>query len=774
MDLDALIREMEQAEGAEQAHTNGTQAAAASVAESSSEWERRLQRAKEQERQLKQQQAKRPASPAGAASSSSSKYAAEKHLFTLRKHLQRAYAELIASDVVRAVAADVEQSLWKSCIYKPIEALRKLLRVATPNASAKRYPEQLARYAKLYAFCARFLDDACAYFERAFFERLPQSGWEAIVDEHRNGSKAAAASSNPQLWQMQLRPVHAPSSAAVALREASLHSCHRCLLFRGDLERYKQLMLHDPAALKWIAAAKQQQQSDAPLQSWTRVAFFYHQAITLQPGVGAPWNQLAVLSTYENESLAAVSYYIRALTCHEPFATAQINLQLLLEKQRDAPLLLRHPQQHAGLEQSQSSLFPQHPVCSFFAACGLDALWLLLFDLLSASSTPHPHLAALPCVAAAVTAQFVSWIGRSSGESKALECMRSMINLMFLCEHSAPTASPPSTVHQAAVSLAFELVSAMIVSIRSVHQSRVGVVVQFLRWLQLHLAFLHESLVPLPVRQAFWGHLAQLVNSAASHLASPTAQEGAPIDEHALLPEQQHVLGCALFQPALPVASSSSASPHASLLLGQPASQPSSVDAAVATDADDDPMAAPHSATRRRCAQLVRLAASFVTQRVGLEKQGQVFRSLLDSPPISVSDPPSSLPALEPAASPARLRSSAAPHAAAAAAALALASSPARGALVHPTIGPAPSSSCPPPPAADTAAPHADSMQDVEPPLPVEMMEGSSSAAPALAAPAVPSPSSRSPVLSSVSLSAGSLFVASYARLHFPQFALAE
>ncbi len=52
------------------------------------------------------------------------------------------------------------------------------------------------------------------------------------------------------------------------------------------------------------------------------------------PAGGNSYNQLAVLSTYSEDDLAAVYYYFRSLAVAKPFAIARENLVLLLEQIR--------------------------------------------------------------------------------------------------------------------------------------------------------------------------------------------------------------------------------------------------------------------------------------------------------------------------------------------------------------------------------------------------------------------------------------------------------
>lgn len=73
--------------------------------------------------------------------------------------------------------------------------------------------------------------------------------------------------------------------------------------------------------------------------------------VALVPAGGNSYNQLAVLSTYNEDDLAAVYYYFRSLAVAKPFTIARENLVLLLEQIRVKYTKL--PQQSRPNAQSQ-------------------------------------------------------------------------------------------------------------------------------------------------------------------------------------------------------------------------------------------------------------------------------------------------------------------------------------------------------------------------------------------------------------------------------------
>jgi protein SMG7 len=85
----------------------------------------------------------------------------------------------------------------------------------------------------------------------------------------------------------------------------------------GDLARYHRDLYRDPAK-----------------NQWTQAASFYTRALRLWPENGHPYNQLAVLCSYNEDEFRTFYYYIRSLAVKLPFGTAKENVLGLLERNR--------------------------------------------------------------------------------------------------------------------------------------------------------------------------------------------------------------------------------------------------------------------------------------------------------------------------------------------------------------------------------------------------------------------------------------------------------
>ncbi|KAK1323987.1 Protein SMG7 [Acorus calamus] len=95
-----------------------------------------------------------------------------------------------------------------------------------------------------------------------------------------------------------------------------LMSCHRCMIYLGDLARYKGLYGEgDSVSCEYAAASS-----------------YYIQASCMWPSSGNPHHQLAILASYSGDDLVAIYRYFRSLATETPFSTARDNLIIAFEK----------------------------------------------------------------------------------------------------------------------------------------------------------------------------------------------------------------------------------------------------------------------------------------------------------------------------------------------------------------------------------------------------------------------------------------------------------
>jgi len=218
----------------------------------------------------------------------------QEEIESLRNAIREAYVRLLFQDPTYAASKDMDQSLWKTCFYRKIEEFRKMIRkyaAAASNAESKAMAHK-AR-AELHAVCAsfgEFIAEALTFYQDLMgrYERL----------------------------QATRREKERMETGAEALEQNCVKSIHRCLIFLGDLARYREL------------------HSESTRKDWSQAEKWYFQAIDAMPTSGNPHNQLAVLATYTEAECVAVYRYCRALLCANPFPTAKENLGLLFEKNK--------------------------------------------------------------------------------------------------------------------------------------------------------------------------------------------------------------------------------------------------------------------------------------------------------------------------------------------------------------------------------------------------------------------------------------------------------
>ena len=222
----------------------------------------------------------------------------------LRSRIKDAYLALISLDQGLAEEKQVERNLWKYCFHMQIEELRKHLRTAAKEEKQgkKGSPERHARLKK-------------------YFRNLLRTAKEFYDTMMRVHSQKARIQSNKKAngFATDLLAGHPFTSIPTYNRQSmffSLLTCHRSLIYLGDLERYYQ-------------------SNNVGAPSWEKAKIYYQQALMLFAGSGNPYNQLAVVACYVNQYLAATHFYFRSLFVKKnACSNALHNLNVILVKNR--------------------------------------------------------------------------------------------------------------------------------------------------------------------------------------------------------------------------------------------------------------------------------------------------------------------------------------------------------------------------------------------------------------------------------------------------------
>lgn len=233
----------------------------------------------------------------------------------LRGEIKAAYSEILGMDPFFCASKDVELLLWKNCYYKRIEDFRKRLRKYAHLAASLERSKAFEAQEHLHGICqafARFLGEATDFYASLLrrFEAMhhqyaksgPGGGGSDSGRSNSSGSAGGAGSGGEQRRS--------------GLMKLVVLSINRCLIFLGDLARYREL--HGENSVK----------------DWSSAERFYHQALAVLPTSGNPHNQLAVVATYTDAECVSVYRYCRSLMIESPFQTAHENLMLLFEKNK--------------------------------------------------------------------------------------------------------------------------------------------------------------------------------------------------------------------------------------------------------------------------------------------------------------------------------------------------------------------------------------------------------------------------------------------------------
>ena len=258
----------------------------------------------------------------------------------LRSSLKAQYSALLSMNSVASGDLGVELSLWKNCFYKPIEEHRVKLKAATSSLSSSLSSSpsnggktEVGRLRNRFQGFLRSVQDfynvllgqqaRLAGLEHRKGERYNDRFVEHVQVIGRNGGEVEKEEDKES------------KRTEMDKRLMALHSCHRSLIYLGDLERYMQLSLADSGSRYEHPFNSLLPPRIHPPYSrqWGVAEQHYNRALQLIPTDGNPYNQLAVVASYGGDSVKAVHMYLRAVGVAElPFVTAYQNLRRLFSK----------------------------------------------------------------------------------------------------------------------------------------------------------------------------------------------------------------------------------------------------------------------------------------------------------------------------------------------------------------------------------------------------------------------------------------------------------
>ncbi|XP_033509310.1 nonsense-mediated mRNA decay factor SMG7-like isoform X1 [Nicotiana tomentosiformis] len=224
------------------------------------------------------------------------------------QQMRENYEAIILEDNAFSEQHEIEYALWQ-LHYRRIEELRAHFNAAvnssvSTNSQNGKVPHRSGpdRVTKIRTQFKTFLSEATGFYHDLMLNIRAKYGLPLglFSDDQEN----------------QI-PSSKDGNKSVEVKKG-LISCHSCLIYLGDLARYKGLYgVGDSKACDFAAAS-----------------CYYLQASSLWPSSGNPHHQLAILASYSNDELVAIYRYFRSLAVESPFATARDNLIIAFEKNR--------------------------------------------------------------------------------------------------------------------------------------------------------------------------------------------------------------------------------------------------------------------------------------------------------------------------------------------------------------------------------------------------------------------------------------------------------
>ncbi|KAL8142991.1 hypothetical protein V2J09_016023 [Rumex salicifolius] len=223
------------------------------------------------------------------------------------QQMRENFETIILEDHAFAEQHEIELALWQMH-YRQIEETRANFNAAMavvgspPGHGGKAGSARPDRVAKIRSQMKTFLSEATGFYHELMLKIKAKYGLP--LGYFSDDTKNEAFLSKEGNISAELKK--------------GLISCHRCLIYLGDLARYKGIYGEEESKLREFAAA----------------SGYYMQASFFWPSSGNPHHQLAILASYSGDEFVAVYRYFRSLAVENPFSMARDNLIIAFEKNR--------------------------------------------------------------------------------------------------------------------------------------------------------------------------------------------------------------------------------------------------------------------------------------------------------------------------------------------------------------------------------------------------------------------------------------------------------
>ena len=236
----------------------------------------------------------------------------------LRTHLCEIFSDIIVLSPIVALQKDIFIRLWKGCFYVPISAWRsRLAREKRKNLST--LPQTQAGY-------RQYLKEAIILYEYLIKQYLsllcpPESTQDTLTPSSQQSSQDSTILDSQQTTQddndndddSETTAEHgaAPTTSSTPTNEGVVQGLYKLYIYLGDLYRYEE--------------------------SFNKAETNYLNASRLGPGVGNPYNQLAVVAFTKDTYCVSLYWYARSLLAshEEKMSTnSSNNLKRLFDSNR--------------------------------------------------------------------------------------------------------------------------------------------------------------------------------------------------------------------------------------------------------------------------------------------------------------------------------------------------------------------------------------------------------------------------------------------------------
>ncbi|TPX63158.1 hypothetical protein SpCBS45565_g06822 [Spizellomyces sp. 'palustris'] len=215
----------------------------------------------------------------------------------LRLCLLELYEDLIVVEPTFAAAKNIDDKLWNVVFYVRLEELRSLIRKTEQNPPLLAASEELQNHLNM---AISFYQTLLLTMKSTFEEDLIAFGIEQYVCK---------------------RDAHGEPLSDVQMKMSLFHLIHKCTVYLGDLSRYREIHSLNNG------------------KNWQSPRYHYLKAIRINPDIGKPYSQLAIVASYTRSDLEVIYWYCLSLANLNPHSVTKENITAFYNSQETKAML---------------------------------------------------------------------------------------------------------------------------------------------------------------------------------------------------------------------------------------------------------------------------------------------------------------------------------------------------------------------------------------------------------------------------------------------------